>query len=766
MNISIRELKRIFLHGLNNQSKNVDNFNQNQTYAYHSKNSSQLSSKAEKLIINGYLCLHRRNYKTVLVDETDWIYLEFFNTHLNSKYLASRDFLNRLTIDSFNIFQENLKFNSKKTDKQFEKQILYLQIDFSKCKIKYLKRQEISLIENNFISEEPRIFFLITKELTKIFNISNQNLNCLINDTFEENYSSDENGLQYEIKPDGYHYLFKVTHIGPIHSLANSQLKNKLRSDVCIELVPIIENEIYYPIKIILSLTGKFLFYFNLLHIHRQYLLKASNKLENFKFSKNLRTNTADPVMLFFEENFKIIDDFVLPEYFTNTLNSDNNSEIDNLDIDFIKLLKGTLIEKRLLCNNFQAESEIDETLINHYDLILPNKQFKLVIRTHKAENVTIFYDTRFSTFSLNILPGMNIEIYNLIKKSDRIFKASSCLKASYFQGFNFLDFDRKIDSNSSDNKTTKKRNLDENLLEMKNSFTSFYTSESSKIHSDDKNNENFFNLKLLFKDSDYYQDQCRDLVKIYGQIVKIYDLNLKLKCRFCSNLANSCTCIEDKENKFKNLIIDFSTTLLVDDHTSLIKLSYQNSNLDLRSNYSNFFYSINSFLKNLLMNLNEIHIIPVPFQLNSDDFVSNISDTNSKIYLAIKEKLDNDCKISPNQNKTINNSILNSALNSNDTSYLFDNFVKLDIYKTLYDYLYYTILDKHYLFHIDLHDLTNIKEIQYLNGKKDNSCNFKSKNSYNYFKLSDLNSNEQFKSILNLKCFNFIPVEIEFNDI
>ena len=41
----------------------------------------------------------------------------------------------------------------------------------------------------------------------------------------------------------------------------------------------------------------------------------------------------------------------------------------------------------------------------------------------------------------------------------------------------------------------------------------------------------------------------------------------------------------------------------------------------------------------------------------------------------------------------------------------------------------------------------------------------FKSKNEFNHFRLADLSTNEQFKSTLTLRCFKFIPINVDLSD-
>ncbi|RMZ94035.1 hypothetical protein BpHYR1_027694 [Brachionus plicatilis] len=137
--------------------------------------------------------------------------------------------------------------------------------------------------------------------------------------------------------------------------------------------------------------------------------------------------------------------------------------------------------------------------------------------------------------------------------------------------------------------------------------------------------------------------------------------------------------------------------------------------------------------------------MIPVPSPLSAGECNPNELDRSSKIYQIIKEKLVNDCgyladRSNTESNRTINNSLLNSTLNAQDSSYIFENVVKLDIYKTLYDYLNFTIVDKHYLFYIDVNNLHNMKEIGTCFEKK-------SRDNNKYFKIGDLCCNEQFNN-------------------
>lgn len=708
---------------------------------------------------------------------------------------------------------EKFYLNSKKSNSNSDvkdgilKSIVYIQADLSKCSIKPLNNQELALIESCLLTEQCRVSIVITKELVRLFGTTlfNDHNFSIINDTLEGSFHNNDNNStitnKYKINYDdqsSYHYLFKVINIGPVHSLANSQFKTKLRADVKIEIIPIVLNESYRPLSIIMSLMSKYLFYCNFLYVGQYYLLKSAQKIVNIKFDKLNSSSTNRGLsmsLLFLDDSFRIIDDFVMPDSFNSVLTNINDSYQFKTEDEFIGCLSGTLVEKRLKSNCNLVEYDLNETLMNHFDLIVPNKEFKLVVKVHnsiknKIDFVTVYFDTRFSIYKLCILPGMEIQIFNLIKKSDRVYKSNTSICPSFIQTFNLLNISNKLENSFTKNqepnaKTSrivtnlavyKKRTLHENLNDLNHIFTCLNEAKTDSIENSTENGENDsnFNLNLLFKGPIFDQTKSTDSIKLLAQIIRIYELNLKLKCKSCNYLANSCNCTKQSNCSADSFKLEFSISLLVDDHTSILKLNYSNQNHDLKSNQSNFFGPISNYLKIILLKyLNEIKMPNIPAQMNQDENQANFSDPNSKIYSAIRDKLNSDTNIEtkhkayfkPENNQTINNSIINA----NDASFLFDNYVKLDIYKTLYDYFYYSVLDSHQIFYIDLNELSNIREMQKLSVSYATNLklrNFKSKRECGYFKLSEMNSNEQFKSILNLKCHKFVPVDIELNEI
>lgn len=132
--------------------------------------------------------------------------------------------------------------------------------------------------------------------------------------------------------------------------------------------------------------------------------------------------------------------------------------------------------------------------------------------------------------------------------------------------------------------------------------------------------------------------------------------------------------------------------------------------------------------------------------------------DFDAKLQQSIQEKLGS-------MDLTLNT----SHLELNDATSCF-HLVKMDIYKALYDYLYHTCIDKYFVFYIDMSDVENVREM----GKLGNNNNYnrpnqqptyRPKNEYNHFRLDDINSNEQFKSTLMLRCFKFIPINVDLTD-
>jgi hypothetical protein len=71
--------------------------------------------------------------------------------------------------------------------------------------------------------------------------------------------------------------------------------------------------------------------------------------------------------------------------------------------------------------------------------------------------------------------------------------------------------------------------------------------------------------------------------------------------------------------------------------------------------------------------------------------------------------------------------------------------------------------------------DVENVREMGKLGNNNNNNRpnqqlqaknpTYRPKNEYNHFRLDDINSNEQFKSTLMLRCFKFIPINVDLTD-
>ena len=174
----------------------------------------------------------------------------------------------------------------------------------------------------------------------------------------------------------------------------------------------------------------------------------------------------------------------------------------------------------------------------------------------------------------------------------------------------------------------------------------------------------------------------------------------------------------------------------------------------------------IGNFLKIILGKyLNEIRMpieIPLKIDLFNSNNESDENDSNTRIFNALRDKIKSNSTISDRgSNETATNFTYNdSNLDISSSLNFFESQAKVDIYKTIYDYFFFTVLNKYYLFYFDQMDESNKYECQSINSKR-----LKAKSNFNYFKLSQLSTNEQYKSILNMKCYKFISADFVMND-
>ncbi len=380
-----------------------------------------------------------------------------------------------------------------------------------------------------------------------------------------------------------------------------------------------------------------------------------------------------------------------------------------------------------------------------------------------------LIYRIEVKTYFL--FKGMEITVHNLIKKSARVYKSNSAINFTSLQTFDLYNQKPEADAlTTTESKTLKNPNspsyLYECLLETTSQIFNILYAKNSNLTkvSDSTQSSDTNRSSLLFSDEN---SSITGLAngsehKFLAQIIKVYDLNLKLKCTVCANLLNSCACRPRNETLFR---VEINISFLIDDHTSILKLNYSSANYvyTQASNQSNLFKPIAGYLTSILKGyLNEINLPTVPLPNNVSSF-SDASDSSTRLYQAFREKTSTS-RLAPNANNTSsNNSIDSSLFGSSGESHFFESNVKLDIYKTLYDYVLYTVLNKYFMFYVDMNDASNAKEICKQRAPLASNSNFKTKSELGFFKLSELEQNEQFKSMLGLTCVRFVPIEIEF---
>lgn len=195
----------------------------------------------------GILCLHKRNYKTILIDKSDWIYIEFLDCFAKSKesneslrqntssssYARINYLLKHVTIDLFNVFIEEVNLQNKSDVSDQRKVMCYLQTDLAACTV------GADSYNTSNIGEDERIAMLKTMEIRKLFKDSNGPStadNDVIDETLDDidqSLSQDPTGFVLDLngtwdsKAENY-YLIKVLNKGSIHSLANTQFKGIL----------------------------------------------------------------------------------------------------------------------------------------------------------------------------------------------------------------------------------------------------------------------------------------------------------------------------------------------------------------------------------------------------------------------------------------------------------------------------------------------------------------------------------------------------------
>ena len=96
--------------------------------------------------------------------------------------------------------------------------------------------------------------------------------------------------------------------------------------------------------------------------------------------------------------------------------------------------------------------------------------------------------------------------------------------------------------------------------------------------------------LGLLFRpSSDEFEDDTQN-IKFLAQITRIYEFCVRVRCRTCSHLAQSCLCHGFEIMASKKCVdmtryrVEMNATFQVDDHTSLLKISYAETDFDFKA--------------------------------------------------------------------------------------------------------------------------------------------------------------------------------------
>jgi hypothetical protein len=289
---------------------------------------------------------------------------------------------------------------------------------------------------------------------------------------------------------------------------------------------------------------------------------------------------------------------------------------------EFLACLHGVVVEKRFKTN--KQSNSINSTITNyelelakHFDLLLPNREFKLLIRLEGDEEiddnkrnnestfepqpkcVTVYFDTRFSLHQFCILPGMRVNVFNLIRKNENEYRSNTNMSVEFEQGLDLFNFKEDVynvksldDVKLSQCGVIKKKNIFENLDQVDTIFECFYFKKD--VFNSTKTDVRFEQLdanyrrKILFNNEYVNGNVSNDsqCVKILAQIVKIYEFCIRIKCRTCFHLANACHCNGfeiHKQIDISKYRIELEALFLIDDHTSVLKCNFADLDFDLK---------------------------------------------------------------------------------------------------------------------------------------------------------------------------------------
>jgi hypothetical protein len=242
--------------------------------------------------------------------------------------------------------------------------------------------------------------------------------------------------------------------------------------------------------------------------------------------------------------------------------------------------------------------------LSNHFDLLLPNREFKLVIglESNPGEMVTVYFDTRYSLHQFCILPGMKVNVFNLIRKNEckNEFRSNTNLSVAFEQDLNLFDYDLESNSKALSEmqdsiKLLKKRTIFDNLNELDTIFECFYFRKEffqANQSSDELRLDASYRQKILFNNEksttsgSLVASKDAQCFKILAQIVRVYEFCIRIKCRQCGYLASACHCNGFKIGKqidVDKCRVEVEFVILIDDHTSLLKCNFTDLDFDLK---------------------------------------------------------------------------------------------------------------------------------------------------------------------------------------
>ena len=566
-----------------------------------------------------------------------------------------------------------------------------------------------------------------------------------------------------------------------------------------------------------LAIASKFLFYYSTLHTGQLYVLRTPNKLNLASLSSQI---------LFLVDGMLIVDSFPhrfdaqLERLFTARASPRSpitkaaapaaTASADWERADYVARLCGLVVDKKLKTNSSPAmfissllsKNSSNNQLAAHYDLIIPNLEFKLLIRipslskggcasndcnndgnsSSGTQLITVYLDMRSAIFPLSVLPGMQISLFNLVRKKPLVYKCNQAAVSvlDCVQTFDMLQFKRRPPPppSSTDKPrqqvATDRHSVHALLADASYIFDCFYSTDSlpptkadlRETQIDQASFDRAYRLHLLFKHSGHTDNgvehtnrpMAATIMRLVAQLIKIYELSVRVTCKRCERLASSCNCSPRCANvnkADKSALLEMSHLFrvqvrmkcLVDDHTSMLKISHVDADYQWRS--GDIFRDIGDQLFLILVKyLNEIKLpsMPIASDVDALDAIRAQIRTND----GTPTTIDHNYKENHNSNATV-------ALpddDDDDNNNRFEQCVKVDVYKTLCEHVSSTLLDKYLVFHVDTSEPANVSALQQRIVRNHHQAPFE------LVKMSELAASQQYKSIFNLHSFQINSIQ------